>query len=192
MGVPLGKGQRVSLTKDHPGLKKVKACLGWDVNVFDGEDFDLDASLFLLKDNNRVGRDEDFIFYGNLEHPSKAIVHTGDNRTGSGDGDDEVIEIDLSLIPDGYTQIAIDVTIYEAEKKSQNFGMVENAYIRLVNAETEEELLRYDLSEEYDLQTAIEFARIYKKNGEWKFKAVGCGYNGGLAAMCAQYGIDTE
>ncbi len=193
MSVILTKGQRVDLTKGQLPLNKVLIGLGWDTNRYDGEvDFDLDASIFLLKENGKVGRDEDFVFYGNLEHPSKSIIHTGDNRTGAGDGDDEIIKVELNKIPSDYVKLAITVTIYDAEKRLQNFGMVENAYIRLFDKETNEELLRYDLSEDYFNETAIVFAEIYKHNGTWKFKAVGSGYSGGLKSLCSQYGIDAE
>lgn len=193
MSVILTKGQRVDLTKGQLPLNKVLIGLGWDTNRYDGEvDFDLDASIFLLKENGKVGRDEDFVFYGNLEHPSKSIIHTGDNRTGAGDGDDEIIKVELNKIPSDYVKLAITVTIYDAEKRLQNFGMVENAYIRLFDEETNEELLRYDLSEDYFNETAIVFAEIYKHNGTWKFKAVGSGYSGGLKSLCSQYGIDAE
>lgn len=193
MSVILTKGQRVDLTKGQLPLNKVLIGLGWDTNRYDGEvDFDLDASIFLLEENGKVGRDEDFVFYGNLEHPSKSIIHTGDNRTGAGDGDDEIIKVELNKIPSDYVKLAITVTIYDAEKRLQNFGMVENAYIRLFDEETNEELLRYDLSEDYFNETAIVFAEIYKHNGTWKFKAVGSGYSGGLKSLCSQYGIDAE
>lgn len=193
MSVTLSKGQRVDLNKDKPSLNKVLIGLGWDANKYDGEaDFDLDASVFLVKDNGNVGKDQDFVFYGNPEHPTKCIIHTGDNRTGAGDGDDETIKVELNKIPSEYTKLAITVTIYDAESRLQNFGMVENAYIRLYDEITNEELLRYDLSEDFSTETAIVFAEIYKHNGYWKFKAVGSGYNGGLKSLCYQYGIDAE
>lgn len=192
--VTLDKGQRVSLTKDHPGLKHVQICLGWDTNMYDGDDFDLDASVFLLTDIGKVNNENDFIFYYNKQHPTGAVIHMGDNRTGSGDGDDEVINIDFTKLPEYCTQIAVVVTIYEAEKRSQNFGMVDNAYIRLVDSNTKEEILRYDLSDSEDtsLSTAVEFSRLYQKDGEWKFKAVGQGFSGGLKIMCNKFGVDTK
>ena len=193
MSVNLSKGQRVDLTKDRPLLNKVLVGLGWDTNRYDGEaDFDLDASVFVVKENGKVGTDRDFVFYGNLEHPSKCVMHAGDNRTGAGEGDDENIKVELNKIPSDYTKLAITVTIYDAEKRLQNFGMVENAYIRLSDETTGEELLRYDLSEEYYNETALVVAEIYKHNGTWKFKAVGSGFNGGLLALCRQYGVDAE
>lgn len=191
MGVSLSKGERVSLTKDRPSLNKILIGLGWDLNRYEG-DFDLDASVFLTKANGKVGHDKDFVFYGNLEHPTKSIVHTGDNRTGEGNGDDEVIKVKLNDIPTDYTNIVVAVTIYDAQTRLQNFGMVDNAHIRIIDEETNEELLRYDLSEDFSTETALVVAEIYKHNGEWKFKAVVSGYNGGLQTLCSQYGIDAE
>lgn len=193
MSVSLSKGQRVDLTKGRPSLKNILVGLGWDINHYDGEaDFDLDASVFMIKANNKVGKDEDFIFYGNLEHSSKSVKHMGDNRTGDGDGDDEVIKIKLDKIPSDYETLVVTVTIYDAESRLQNFGMVGNAYVRVVDEETGEELIRFDLSEDFSTETALVVAEIYKHNGEWKFKAVGSGYNGGLKVLCNQYGIDAE
>lgn len=193
MSVSLSKGQRVDLTKGRPSLKNILVGLGWDINHYDGEaDFDLDASVFMIKENNKVGKDEDFIFYGNLEHSSKSVKHMGDNRTGEGDGDDEVIKIKLDKIPSDYETLVVTVTIYDAESRLQNFGMVGNAYVRVVDEETGEELIRFDLSEDFSTETALVVAEIYKHNGEWKFKAVGSGYNGGLKVLCNQYGIDAE
>lgn len=193
MSVSLSKGQRVDLTKGRPSLKNILVGLGWDINHYDGEaDFDLDASVFMIKENNKVGKDEDFIFYGNLEHSSKSVKHMGDNRTGDGDGDDEVIKIKLDKIPSDYETLVVTVTIYDAESRLQNFGMVGNAYVRVVDEETGEEIIRFDLSEDFSTETALVVAEIYKHNGEWKFKAVGSGYNGGLKVLCNQYGIDAE
>lgn len=193
MSVSLSKGERVSLTKDRPSLNKILIGLDWDVNQYDGESsFDLDASVFMTKSNGKVGNDGDFIFYGNLAHSTKSVVHTGDNRTGEGEGDDEVIKVKLNEIPSDYTNLVVVVTIYDAQTRLQNFGMVNNAYIRIVDEETNEELLRYDLSEDFSTETALVVAEIYKHNEEWKFKAVGSGYNGGLQALCSQYGIDAE
>lgn len=193
MSVILTKGQRVDLTKGRPSLKNILVGLGWDFNQYDGEaEFDLDASVFMTKENGKVGTDEDFIFYGNLEHRSKSVIHMGDNRTGNGDGDDEVIKLRLDEVPSDYTALAITVTIYDADTRLQNFGMVGNAYVRVLDDETGEELLRFDLSEDFDTETALVVAEIYKHNGDWKFKAVGSGYNGGLKALCTQYGINAE
>jgi len=193
MPVSLQKGQKVSLTKDNPGLKKVVVGLGWDVNAFDtGGDFDLDASAFLLNDSGKVASSADFVFYGNLSHPSGSVVHQGDNLTGVGDGDDEQIKVDLSKVPDSVTKIAFTVTIYEPEQRRQNFGQVENAFIRIYNEETGEEMLRYDLGEDFSIETAAVFGELYKNGSEWKFNAIGSGFQGGLAALCANYGVDVS
>ena len=190
MAVNLSKGQKISLDK---GMTLALVGLGWDTNRYDGgAEFDLDASAFLLGANGKVRKDEDFIFYGNLAHSSKSVVHMGDNRTGEGEGDDEVINIKLDQVPVDYETIAVTVTIYDAENRLQNFGMVENAYIRVVDADTGEELMRFDLSEDFSTETALVVAEIYRHNGEWKFKAVGSGYSGGLKSLCSQYRIDAE
>lgn len=191
MPVSLQKGQKVSLTKDNPGLKKVVVGLGWDVNAFDtGADFDLDAAAFLLADNGKASDSGDFVFYGNLKHASGAVEHLGDNLTGAGDGDDEQIKIDLSRMPAEVTKVAFTATIYEAESRRQNFGQVSNAFIRIYNEETGEEMLRYDLGEDFSIETAVVFGELYKNGNEWKFNAIGSGYQGGLAALCANYGVE--
>ena len=193
MPVCLSKGQKVSLTKDNPGLQKVIVGLGWDLNRYDtGGDFDLDAAVFMLTDSGKVSRQEDFVFYGNPKDPSGAVQHMGDNRTGEGEGEDEQILIDLSKVPDNITKIAITVTIYDAEGRRQNFGQVNNSFIRLYNEQNNQELLRYDLEEDFSIETAAVFGELYKHNGEWKFNAIGSGYQGGLAALCAGYGVETE
>ena len=193
MPISLKKGQKVSLTKENPGLTKVVVGLGWDVNQYDtGGAFDLDAAAFLLADSGKVSRSEDFVFYGNLKHPSGCADHMGDNLTGAGDGDDEQIRINLSAVPENISKIAFTVTIYEAETRRQNFGQVSNAFIRIYNELTGEEILRYDLGEDFSIETAIVFGELYKNNGEWKFNAIGCGYQGGLAALCASYGVEVE
>ncbi len=193
MAISLQKGQRVDLTKDRPSLKNVLIGLGWDINHYDGEtDFDLDASAFMTKANGKVGNENDFIFYGNLNHASGSVQHMGDNRTGEGDGDDEVIKVQLDKIPSDYDTISFTVTIYEAEKRLQNFGMVENAYVRLIDEDTGEELVRFDLTEDFSTETALVVAEIYKRDGQWKFAAIGSGYDGGLKALCKEYGIDAE
>ena len=193
MPVSLQKGQKVSITKGNTGLTKLIVGLGWDINQFDtGGDFDLDAAAFLLTDNGKVSKSEDFVYFGNLKHPSGCAEHLGDNLTGAGAGDDEQIKIDLSVIPSGITKIAFSVTIYEAESRRQNFGQVNNAFIRICNDATGEELLRYDLGEDFSIETAAVFAELYKNNDEWKFNAIGSGYQGGLAALCANYGVDVE
>ena len=191
MPISLKKGQKVSLTKDAPGLTKVVVGLGWDVNAYDtGGDFDLDAAAFLLGDSGRVASSDDFVFYGNLKHTSGAVEHLGDNLTGEGDGDDEQIKVDLTKLPDAITHVAFTATIYEAETRRQNFGMVNNAFIRIVNEASGEELLRYDLGEDFSIETAIVVGELYRHNGEWKFNAIGSGFQGGLAALCGHYGID--
>lgn len=193
MAISLQKGQRVDLTKDRPSLKNVLIGLGWDINHYDGEtDFDLDASAFMTKANGKVGNENDFIFYGNLNHVSGSVQHMGDNRTGEGDGDDEVIKVQLDKIPSDYDTISFTVTIYEAEKRLQNFGMVENAYVRLIDEDTGEELVRFDLTEDFSTETALVVAEICKRDGQWKFAAIGSGYDGGLKALCKEYGIDAE
>ncbi|GFI23196.1 general stress protein 16U [Lachnospiraceae bacterium] len=193
MPVCLKKGQKVSLTKDNPGLKKVVVGLGWDVNAFDtGGDFDLDAAAFLLGDSGKVSNSGDFVFYGNLSHASGSVVHQGDNLTGVGDGDDEQIKIDLSNVPDSVTKIAFTVTIYEAEARRQNFGQVSNAFIRIYNEESGEEMIRYDLGEDFSIETAAVFGELYRNGSEWKFNAIGSGFQGGLAALCGNFGVDVE
>lgn len=193
MAINLKKGQRVSL---DDGLKLALVGLGWDTNRYDGGyDFDLDASAFLLGANNKLLRDEDFVFYNNPKHDSGAVEHTGDNRTGSGEGDDEVIIIDFSKVPSNIAKIAIVVTIHEAEERRQNFGQVDNAYIRVARMEDEFDndgtpVLRFDLTEEFSIETAIVVAEFYKKNGCWRFNAVASGYQGGLEAICRSYGAD--
>ncbi|WP_416387390.1 TerD family protein [Caminicella sporogenes] len=191
MAVSLKKGQKVDLTKTNPGLTKVVVGLGWDTNKYDGgHDFDLDAAAFLLGENGKVLSDEDFVFYNNLNHKSGAVVHLGDNLTGEGEGDDEQIKIDLSKVPAEYQKIAFTVTIHEAQARNQNFGQVSNAFIRIFNEETNEELIRYDLSEDFSIETAIVVGELYRHNGEWKFSAVGSGFEGGLAALCRNFGIN--
>lgn len=193
MPVNLQKGQKVSLTKGNPGLKNVVVGLGWDVNQFDtGGAFDLDAAAYMLTESGKVSGSEDFIFYGNLSHPSGSVVHQGDNQTGEGEGDDEQIKVDLSRIPENISKIAFTVTIYEPEQRGQNFGQISNAFIRVFDETTGQEILRYDLGEDFSIETAVIFGELYKNNGEWKFNAIGSGYQGGLAALCANYGVDIE
>lgn len=193
MPVSLQKGQKVSLTKGNPGLSKVVVGLGWDVNQFDtGGDFDLDAAAFMLTDSGKVSKSEDFVFFGNLMHPSGSVQHMGDNLTGAGDGDDEQIKVDLSKVPANISKVAFTVTIYDAEIRHQNFGQVNNAFIRIYDETTGEELLRYDLGEDFSIETAAVFGELYKNGSEWKFNAIGSGYQGGLAALCANYGVDVE
>ena len=190
MAVTLTKGQRVSLEKVAPGLTEVFVGLGWDVKAMDtGYDFDLDASAFLLGRNEKIISDNHFIFYNNLTSPdsAKSVEHTGDNLTGAGDGDDEVIKINLPKVPAEVQKIVITVTIHDAAKRGQNFGQVENAFVRVVNAQTNQEVIRYDLVEEYSIETALIMAEIYRKDGEWRLNAVGSGYQGGLQALLDRY-----
>ncbi len=191
MAINLKKGQKIDLTKTNPGLTKIMVGLGWDTNKYDGGfDFDLDASVFLLGEDGRAKSDGDFVFYGNKEHSSKSVVHCGDNLTGAGDGDDEQILVDLSLVPAEVSKIDFTVTIYEFAERNQNFGQVSNAFIRIVNSATNEELIRYDLSEDFSVETAVVVGQLYRNNGEWKFNAVGSGFSGGLAALCNSYGLN--
>jgi tellurium resistance protein TerD len=184
MPINLSKGQKVDLTKGNPGLKNIMVGLGWDVNAFDsGVDFDLDAAAFMLGADGKCPTDKEFVFYGNLKHASGSVNHMGDNLTGEGDGDDEQVQIDLS-------KVAFTVTIYDAETRHQNFGQVSNAFIRLVDEATNAELIRYDLGEDFSIETAVVVGELYRNNGEWKFNAIGSGFQGGLAALCGYYGID--
>ena len=193
MPINLTKGQKVDLTKGNPSLKKLLVGLGWDVNAYDsGASFDLDASAFLVGDNGKVPTEKEFVFYGNLKHVSGGVVHMGDNRTGEGEGDDEQIKIDLDKVPSNISKIAFTVTIYEAEERRQNFGQVSNAFIRIVDEVTNEELIRYDLGEDFSIETAIVVGELYRHNGEWKFNAIGSGFQGGLAALCNHYGIEVS
>ena len=190
MPINLSKGQKVDLTKGNASLKHIMVGLGWDVNAFDsGSDFDLDAAAFMCGANGKCPTEKEFVFYGNLEHPSGAVKHQGDNLTGEGDGDDEQIFVDLKAIPESVDKIAFTVTIYEAQERRQNFGQVSNAYIRIVDEDTNQELIRYDLGEDFSIETAIVVGELYRHNGEWKFNAIGSGFQGGLAALCGHYGI---
>lgn len=191
MGITLAKGQKVSLTKGNPGLKNILIGLGWDTNKYDGGfDFDLDTAAFLADENGKVTNDLDFVFYNNLKHSSGSVEHLGDNRTGEGDGDDEQILVDLSKIPSNINKVAFTVTIHEALERRQNFGQVSNSYIRVLNKDTNEELIKYELGEDFSIETAVVVAEIYRHNGEWKFNALGSGFEGGLAALCKNFGIN--
>ena len=189
MAISLNKGGNLSLSKTDPSLNQVLIGLGWDARATDGADFDLDSSAFLLAANDKVRGETDFIFYNQTRSPEGSVEHTGDNRTGEGDGDDEAVKINLAKIPTDVQKIAITVTIHDAESRGQNFGQVQNAFIRVVNDQTNVEIVRFDLNEDYSTETAMIFGELYRHNGEWKFRAVGQGYNGGLRAMCGQYGI---
>ena len=191
MPINLSKGQKVDLTKKNPGLKNIMVGLGWDVNAFDsGADFDLDAAAFMLGSNGKCPTEKEFIFYGNLEHASGAVKHMGDNLTGEGEGDDEQIEVKLPDIPSNVEKIAFTVTIYDSDVRRQNFGQVSNSFIRIVDMSTDTELIRYDLGEDFSIETAVLVGELYRHNGEWKFNAIGSGFQGGLAALCGHYGIE--
>ena len=189
MAITLSKGQKVSLTKGNPGLKHIVVGLGWDTNKYDGGfDFDLDSAAFLLDENGKVNADTDFIFYNNLKHSSGAVEHLGDNLTGEGDGDDEQVKVDLRLVPQNISKIAFTVTIHEALERRQNFGQVSNSYVRVIDEDTNQELLNYELGEDFSIETAIVVCEIYRHNGEWKFNALGSGFEGGLEALCKNFG----
>ncbi|MDK4791848.1 MULTISPECIES: TerD family protein [Acinetobacter] len=189
MAISLNKGGNLSLSKTDPNLVRVLIGLGWDERATDGAAFDLDASAFLLTASGKVRGDHDFIFYNQLKSQDGAVEHTGDNRSGQGDGDDETLLVNLSKVAPEVEKIAITVTIHDAKARGQNFGQIANAFIRVVNQDTNVEVVRFDLAEDYSTETAMVFGEVYRHNGEWKFKAVGQGYSGGLAAMCQQYGI---
>ena len=190
MGISLAKGGNVNLTQGNASLKEVMIGLGWDARATDGTDFDLDASAFLLGENGKVADDSHFIFYGQLSFSNGSVVHQGDNRTGDGDGDDEVIEVDIQRVP-GYVQkISFSVSIHEAAQRRQTFGMVDNAYIRVVNKADGKELARYDLTEDGSTETAMIFGELYRHNGDWKFRAAGQGFAGGLGPLASNYGVN--
>ena len=191
MPISLQKGQKVDLTKTNPGMQKITVGLGWDTNRYDGGNaFDLDSSVFILGEDGKVVSQDDFIFYGNLKDKSGSVTHLGDNLTGEGDGDDEQINIELPTVPANVQKIAFTVTIHEAEARQQNFGQVSNAFIRIINESNGEELIRYDLGEDFSIETALVVAEIYRKNCDWRFSAIGAGFNGGLAALCGNFGIN--
>lgn len=189
MAISLTKGGNLSLSKTDPTLVRILIGLGWDERATDGQDFDLDASAFLLTSSGKVRGDHDFIFYNQLKSTDGSVEHTGDNRSGQGDGDDESILVDLSKISSDVDKIAITVTIHEGQARGQNFGQVANAFIRVVNQDNQNEIVRFDLAEDYSTETAMVFGELYRHGSEWKFRAVGQGYTGGLQAMCQQYGI---
>ncbi|GHS98935.1 chemical-damaging agent resistance protein C [Synergistales bacterium] len=191
MAINLQKGQKVDLTKGNANLKQVLVGLGWDTNKYDGgADFDLDASAFLCDANGKVQSDADFVFYGNQKHASGSVWSHGDNLTGAGDGDDEQISVVLEKVPANVQKIAFTVTIYEPEKRGQNFGMVSNAFVRIADEITNQELIRYDLGEDFSVQTAVVVGELYRQGAEWKFNAIGSGFSGGLAALCKNFGVN--
>ncbi|MFE9423518.1 TerD family protein [Kitasatospora sp. NPDC006697] len=190
MGVSLSKGGNVSLTKEAPGLTAVLIGLGWDARTTTGADFDLDASALLCNELGKVTKDADFVFFNNLKSPDGSVEHAGDNLTGSGGGDDEVIKVDLATVPAGIAKIVFPVSIYDAETRGQNFGQVRNAYIRVVNQVGGDEIARYDLSEDASTETAMVFGELYRNGAEWKFRAIGQGYASGLRGIAQDFGVN--
>lgn len=190
MAVSLNKGGNVSLSKEAPGIKNLLVGLGWDARATDGADFDLDASCFMLTENGKVPGDDSFIFYNNLKSSCGSIEHAGDNRTGAGEGDDEVLYIALEKVPSKMTKLVFTVTIHDADARRQNFGMVSTAFIRVVDRDTNKEIARYDLSEDASTNTALIFGEVYRHNNEWKFKAVGQGFDGGLGPLAKNFGVN--
>jgi tellurium resistance protein TerD len=190
VGVTLTKGGNVSLSKEAPGLTNVIVALGWDVRTTTGADYDLDASAILLNEAGRVISDQHFVFFNNLTSPDGTVEHTGDNLTGEGEGDDEVIKVNLAGMSPDVDKIVFPVSIYDADARRQSFGQVNNAYIRVVNEADNRELTRFDLSEDASTETALVFGELYRRGGEWKFRAVGQGYASGLAGIARDYGVN--
>ncbi len=189
MAISLQKGGNVSLSKEAPGLKSLIVGLGWDPRATDGKEFDLDGSAFLLNASGKVRSDADFVFYNNLKSADGSIVHSGDNRSGEGDGDDEKVTINLAGVPADVEKLSFCVTIHDGQQRGQNFGMVGKAYIRCVDADTNKEIARYDLSEDGSTETAMIFGEVYRHGSEWKFKAIGQGFAGGLGPLATSFGI---
>ncbi|TWI63561.1 tellurium resistance protein TerD [Pseudoduganella lurida] len=190
MAISLQKGGNVNLSKEAPGLKKVIIGLGWDPRATDGSEFDLDGSCYLVKADGKVRGDADFIFYNNLKSTDGAVVHAGDNRTGAGEGDDETIAVDLAALPAEIDRVSFAVTIHEADARRQNFGQVAKAFIRCVNADGGTELARYDLSEDGSTETAMIFGELYRNGADWKFRAIGQGFKGGLGPLARSFGVN--
>lgn len=190
MAISLQKGGNVNLNKEAPGLKKLLVGLGWDPRATDGKEFDLDGSVFLLNATGKARSDADFIFYNNLKSADGSVAHSGDNRSGQGDGDDETVTIDLDKVPADVDKISVCVTIHDAAARNQNFGMVSKAFIRCINGDDNKEIARFDLSEDSSVETAMIFGEIYRAGAEWKFKAIGQGFAGGLAPLARSFGID--
>ncbi|MGA5816250.1 TerD family protein [Streptomyces sp. Y1] len=190
MGVSLSKGGNVSLTKEAPGLQAVVVGLGWDVRTTTGTDFDLDASALLCNEQGKVASDGNFVFFNNLKSPDGSVEHTGDNRTGEGEGDDEAIKVNLAGVPADVQKIVFPVSIYDAEGRGQSFGQVRNAFIRVVNQANNVELARYDLSEDASTETAMVFGELYRNGAEWKFRAIGQGYASGLRGIAQDFGVN--
>ena len=189
MAISLTKGGNVNLSKEAPNLTNMAVGLGWNPRATDGQAFDLDAIAFLVNESGKVRADADFIFFNNLKSSDGSVEHTGDNRTGEGDGDDEVIKVDLSKVPADVSKVVFCAVIYDGQARNQNFGQVANAYIRIVNTQGGAEVARYDLSEDSSTETAMIFGELYKNNGEWKFRAVGQGFAGGLGPLAESYGV---
>jgi tellurium resistance protein TerD len=189
MAISLQKGGNVNLSKEAPGLTKMTVGLGWDIRATDGAAFDLDGAVFLLNQSGKVRSDADFIFYNNLKSADGSVVHSGDNRTGAGEGDDETITIDLSKLPADVDRIVVGVTIHDAEARRQNFGMVGKAFIRCINANGNAEIARYDLSEDGSTEAAMIFGEVYRNGADWKFRAIGQGFQGGLGPLAKNYGV---
>jgi tellurium resistance protein TerD len=192
MAISLQKGGNVSLTRTAPTLKRILIGLGWEARSTNGAPFDLDASMFMVGESGKVESDADFIFYNQTHSSCGSVEHTGDNLTGDGDGDDESMKVGLDKVPSTIHRLVIAVTIHDAESRKQNFGMVQGAFVRLLNMDDDVEVTRFDLSEDYSTETAMVFGEIYRHNGEWKFKAVGQGYAGGLYALAIQYGVNVN
>jgi len=191
MAISLQKGQKVDLTKTNPGLTKIIVGLGWDVNKYDGgKDFDLDTSAFMLSPEGKVADEKNFIYFNNPKSAEGSVSHSGDNKTGAGAGDDEQIKIDLAIVPANVEKISFGITIHEAKERNQNFGQVSNAYVRVLNEASGEELIRYDLGEDFSIETAIVVCDLYRNGAEWKFNAIGSGYQNGLAGLCKDFGLD--
>jgi tellurium resistance protein TerD len=190
MAISLQKGGNVNLSKEAPGLTKLVVGLGWDTRATDGAAFDLDGAVFLLDPSGKVRSDADFVFYNNLKSVDGSVVHSGDNRTGAGDGDDESVIIDLAQVPAGVDRIVVCVTIHEAETRRQNFGMVSKAFVRCVNANGNTEIARYDLSEDGSTEAAMVFGEVYRAGADWKFRATGQGFKGGLGPLAKNYGVN--
>ena len=189
MAISLNKGGNLSLSKSDPGLKKISVGLGWDVRATEGADFDLDASCFMVGETGKVRSDADFIFYNQLKAPDGSVEHTGDNLTGEGEGDDESIIVNLDMVSPDIFKLAFTVTIHDAQARGQNFGQVATAFIRVVNVDTNNEIVRYDLSEDASTETAMIFGEVYRNAGEWKFRAVGQGFAGGLGPVARNFGV---
>jgi tellurium resistance protein TerD len=189
MAISLQKGGNVNLSKEAPGLTKMTVGLGWDIRATDGAAFDLDGAVFLLNQSGKVRSDNDLIFYNNLKSADGSVVHSGDNRTGAGEGDDETITIDLSKVPADVDKIVVGVTIHDAEARRQNFGMVGKAFIRCINANGNTEIARYDLSEDGSTEAAMIFGEVYRNGADWKFRAIGQGFQGGLGPLAKNYGV---